>query len=90
MRTRALGAPADRLSRRGARRDARVVISEARVGGVKISDAMVFELDGEGRIERVRPHLRPWLALTIFALMVAPAVVRRPGAVLRALQKRSR
>jgi len=70
--------------------DARVVISEARVGGVKISDAMVFELDGEGRIERVRPHLRPWLALTIFALMVAPAVVRRPGAVLRALQKRSR
>jgi hypothetical protein len=63
----------------------RVAISEARVSGVKIGDAMVFELDDEGRIRRIRPHLRPWLALTVFALVVAPRVARRPRAVLRAL-----
>jgi hypothetical protein len=64
-------------------------VSEARVGGMTIGDAMVFELDEQGRIRRIRPHLRPWLALTVFALMIGPRVARRPGAVLRALRSRS-
>ncbi len=66
----------------------RVAVSSARVGGVRIGDAMVFELDEQGRIRRIRPHLRPWLALSVFALMVGPRVMRRPGAVLRALRSR--
>jgi len=67
----------------------RVAVGGARVGGVRIGDAMVFELDEQGRIRRIRPHLRPWLALTVFSLMVAPRVARRPGVVLRALRSRS-
>lgn len=64
----------------------RAVVGEAAVGPMRIGDAMVFELAGDGRIQRIRPHLRPWLALTLFALVLGPKVARHPGVVRRALR----
>ena len=64
----------------------RVVLGEARLGPVRMTDAMVFELAADGRIRKVSPHLRPWLALTLFALVLGPKVARRPGVVWRALR----
>ncbi|HUN77832.1 MAG TPA: cupin domain-containing protein [Solirubrobacteraceae bacterium] len=64
----------------------RLAIGEGRVAGARIADAMVFELDEQGRIARVRPHLRPWLGLTVFALAIGPRMARHPGVVLRALR----
>jgi hypothetical protein len=63
----------------------RVAIGETRIGPLRMTDAMVFELGEEGLIRRIRPHLRPWLALTLFALLLGPKVGRRPGVVRRAL-----
>jgi hypothetical protein len=65
---------------------ARVAVSEAKVAGMRIDDAMMFELADDGRIRRIRPHLRPWLAVTFFALVLGPKVARRPGVVWRALR----
>jgi SnoaL-like protein len=62
-----------------------VVLGEMRVAGVRMTDAMVFELAGDGLIRRVSPHLRPWLALTLFAGLVGPKVARHPSVVRRAL-----
>jgi hypothetical protein len=64
----------------------RVALSEARIGGVGITDAMVVELDDDGRIRRLRPHLRPWLALTLFALRLGLKLGRHPGVIARAVQ----
>ena len=64
----------------------RAVLGEARIGPLRLGDAMVFELGADGRIQRVRPHLRPWLATTLFALRLGPKVARRPGALRRALR----
>ena len=64
----------------------RVALGEARVAGVRLTDAMVFELAVDGRIRRIRPHLRPWLALTLFAAVLGPKVGRHPGVIRRALQ----
>jgi hypothetical protein len=63
-----------------------VTVGEARLGPVRMTDAMVFELASDGRIRRISPHLRPWLALTLFALVLGPKVARRPGALWRALR----
>ncbi len=63
----------------------RVVIGDGRVGPFRMSDAMVFDLANDGRIRRIRPHLRPWLAATLFALMLGPKIARRPGVLWRAL-----
>ncbi|HZA12422.1 nuclear transport factor 2 family protein [Mycobacterium sp.] len=65
----------------------RVAVSEARIAGVPITDAMVVELDDDGRIRRMRPHLRPWLALTLVAVMLGPKLARHPGVVRRALSR---
>jgi hypothetical protein len=65
--------------------ESRVAVGEAHVAGIKMTDAMVFDLDSEGRIKRISPHLRPWLALTVFALILGPKVGRHPGVVRRAL-----
>src|SRR5262245_46935763 len=46
-----------------------VSVGEAKVGPVRMTDAMVFELAPDGQIRRISPHLRPWLALTLFALV---------------------
>jgi hypothetical protein len=64
----------------------RVLFGRARLGPVRMTDAMVFELAPDGRIQRISPHLRPWLALTLFALVLGPKVGRHPGIVLRALR----
>jgi SnoaL-like domain len=68
--------------------ESRVAVAEARILGVGMTDAMVFELAPDGRIRRIGPHLRPWLALTLFALVLGPKVARRPGVVWRALTGR--
>jgi hypothetical protein len=64
----------------------RVVTGDCSVGPFKLGDAMVCELAEDGRIQRVRPYLRPWLGLTVFALMLGPKVARHPGVVWRALR----
>src|SRR3954453_21856334 len=63
----------------------RVAVGEARILGVGMTDAMVFELAPDGRIRRIGRRLRPWLALPLFALVLGPKVARRPGVVWRAL-----
>lgn len=65
----------------------RVAVSEARIGRVSITDAMVVELDDAGLIRRIRPHLRPWLALTLLALRLGTKLGRHPGVIRRALQR---
>jgi hypothetical protein len=65
----------------------RLLRGEAKVGPFKIGDAMVLELAEDGRIRRIRPHFRPWLGLTAFALLVAPKLARHPGVVFRALRR---
>jgi hypothetical protein len=67
----------------------RLAVCEANVAGLRIDDAMVFELDDNGLIRTIRPHLRPWLATTLFALLVGPKVARRPGMLGRALRAAS-
>jgi len=68
--------------------DRGVMIAEARIGPLRIGDAMVFELAADGRIRRLRPHLRPWLASTWFALVVGVKVARHPGPLWRAVRRR--
>jgi ketosteroid isomerase-like protein len=65
----------------------RVVLGHTRIGPVRMTDAMVFELAPDGRIHRISPHLRPWLALTLFALVLGPQVGRRPGMIRRAVRR---
>ena len=65
----------------------RVAVSDARIAGVTITDAMVIELDDSGLIVRIRPHLRPWLAITLFALLLGPKIARHPGVLRRALRR---
>ena len=64
----------------------RVALGDMRLGPVAMTDAMVLELASDGRIQSIRPHLRPWLALTLFAAVLGPKVARRPGVVRRALR----
>jgi ketosteroid isomerase-like protein len=66
--------------------DHRVALGETRIGPVRMTDAMVFDLAPDGRIRRISPHLRPWLALTLFALVLGPKVARRPEMIRRALR----
>jgi hypothetical protein len=63
----------------------RVLLGEMRIAGVRMTDAMVFDLDEDGLISRIGPHLRPWLALSLFALAVGPKVALHPGVLRRAL-----
>ena len=66
--------------------ECRVVLGTMRIGPVTMTDAMICDLAADGRIRRISPHLRPWLALTLFALLLGPKVARRPGVVRRALR----
>jgi hypothetical protein len=63
------------------------MIAEAKIGPFKLDDAMVLELGPDGLIRRLRPHLRPWLASTWFALVVGAKLARHPGVVWRALRR---
>ena len=62
-----------------------LVIARARVGPFRIDDAMVFELGPDGLIDRMRPHLRPWLAMTFFALLLGGRMAGHPRVLWRAL-----
>jgi hypothetical protein len=62
------------------------VIGEGRVGPFRLTDAMAFELGLDGRITRIRPHLRPWLATTTLALVLGPKLAPHAGVVARALR----
>ena len=64
----------------------RLAVAHTQFFGIRIDDAMLFELDSEGRIRRIRPHLRPLFATVIFALLLGPRVARHPSMVLRALR----
>lgn len=67
--------------------DTRVLIADCKVGPLRMTDAMALELAEDGRIRRIRPHLRPWLATTLFALLLGPRVGRHPGIFRRALRR---
>lgn len=64
-----------------------VVLGESRVGPARRYDATVFELADDGRIQRIRPFVRPWLALTVDALVVGPKMALHLGVVWRSLRK---
>ena len=65
----------------------RLAIARATVLGMRIDDAMVFELDGQGMIRRIRPHLRPLPATILFALLIGPRVAAKPMMIVRALRR---
>jgi ketosteroid isomerase-like protein len=64
-----------------------VVLGESRVGPAHRYDVTVFELADDGRIQRIRPFVRPWLALSVDALVVGPKMARHLGVVWRSLRK---
>jgi hypothetical protein len=64
----------------------RVVTGDCRIAGLRLGDAMVLELGTDGRIERIRPHLRPWLSLSVFALVLAAKLSAHPGVIWRAIR----
>ena len=65
----------------------RVVTGECRIGGLRLGDAMVPELDPDGKIVRIRPHLWPWLATSVLAITLGVRLIARPGVLRRALIK---
>lgn len=65
----------------------RVIVGEAKLMGVRLTDAMVLDLAADGRIRRIGPHLRPWLALTLFAVVLGPKLALHPAAIRRALAR---
>jgi hypothetical protein len=67
----------------------RVALGQARVLGLQVTDAMVFEIAEDGRIRTIRPHLRPWLALSVFGALLGTRLAARPGVVVRALRRPS-
>jgi hypothetical protein len=64
-----------------------VALAEGTIAGVRLTDAVVLDLSGDGRIQRITPHLRPWLALTLLTLALGPRLVRHPGVIRRALNR---
>ncbi|MFE1594846.1 nuclear transport factor 2 family protein [Nocardia sp. NPDC058705] len=62
----------------------RVLLGEAKAGPFPLTEAMVLTLTPNGRIHRLSPHLRPWLALTAVAIYLGPNLLRYPGAIRRA------
>ncbi|HUH81746.1 MAG TPA: nuclear transport factor 2 family protein [Solirubrobacteraceae bacterium] len=60
------------------------VIGAARSSGMRVDDALVFELGPDGSIVRLRPHLRPWLGTTVFALKLGLKLAPHAGVMLRA------
>jgi hypothetical protein len=68
----------------------RVVLGDGTIGPLRLADAMVCELGEDGRIRRIRPYLRPWLALTFLALRLAPKMARHPGVMVRAARRGAR
>jgi hypothetical protein len=65
----------------------RVVVGDASVGPLSLGEALVLDLAEDGRIQRLRPHMRPWPALTLLALSLGPRIGRHPRLVRRALRR---
>ena len=65
-------------------------VAVATAGGLRVDDALLFELNPHGEIARLRPHLRPWLATTLFALLLGPKVALHPGLLWRAARAGAR
>lgn len=65
----------------------RLAIAHTTILGLPIDDAMVFELNEQGKIRRIRPHLRPLPAMIVFAVMIGPHVAAKPMMILRALRR---
>ena len=65
-------------------------VAVATAGGLRVDDAMLFELNPQGEIARLRPHLRPWLGTTLFALLLGPKVARHPAVLWRAVRAGAR
>lgn len=63
----------------------RVVTGECRVAGLRLGDAMVLELGDDGKIIRIRPHLRPWLATSVFAMVIGSKLLPHAAVMRRAL-----
>ena len=61
-----------------------VTVGSSRIAGLRIDDAMVFELGPDGSIVRIRPHLRPWLATTVLALVLLAKLAPHYDVMLRA------
>ena len=64
-----------------------VMRAEARIGPLKIEDLVLVDLAADGSILRMRPHLRPWLATTFFALRMAPKMAGHPGLFRRSWRR---
>jgi hypothetical protein len=62
------------------------VVGSSRVAGLRVDDAMIFELGPDGSIVRLRPHLRPWLGTTVLALILGAKLAPHFGVVMRALR----
>lgn len=62
----------------------RVLYGETRIGPLKMTDAMVLELTEQGKIRVIRPHLRPWLAVTVLGAVLGAKLGRYPGIMWRA------
>lgn len=63
----------------------RVILGKARIGPLTLDDAMFLELADDGSIRRIKPHLRPWGAITLLALRLGPRIASSPKVVQRAL-----
>lgn len=60
-----------------------VAVGEARVLGVRITDAMILTTDDDGLIAEIRPHIRPWAGLTAFGIALMPRLLCHPGLLRR-------
>jgi hypothetical protein len=67
--------------------DTRVAIFDAAVAGMPITDTMVIDLDSDGFIQRLTPHIRPWLPLTVVSIALAPKMLRHPAVIRRGLRQ---
>ena len=66
----------------------RFAAGRAVLGPLTLTDITQFDLSADGRIRCIRPHLRPWLALTVLAGVLAARLSRHPGVLRRALSTR--
>lgn len=68
-------------------RTRRVAFAEARLGPFPLTDALVIELDHDGMIGRLQPHIRPWAALTTLGLVLGAQLILRPGILVRGMRR---
>ncbi|WP_433192688.1 nuclear transport factor 2 family protein [Nocardia sp. CA-107356] len=61
-----------------------VLLAEATVGPLRMTEALVLEVAEDGHIRRLAPHIRPWPALTFLAVKLGPRLLRYPGIMRRA------